>query len=59
MEQVARWYDVDIKIKGTVPAKRISGNIRRQANLSQVLDMLNFVSNAKFKIEGRTVNVSF
>lgn len=59
MEQVARWYDIDIKIKGTVPAKKISGNIRRQAELSQVLDMLNFVSNAKFNIEGRTVHVSF
>ena len=59
MEQVARWYDVDIRIKGKIPAKRISGNIRRQANLPQVLDMLNFVSNAKFNIEGRTVYVSF
>lgn len=59
MEQVARWYDVDIKFKGNIPARRISGNIRRQANLSQVLDMLNFVSNAKFNIEGRTVYVSF
>jgi ferric-dicitrate binding protein FerR (iron transport regulator) len=59
MEQVGRWYDVDIKIKGSIPAKRISGNIRRQANLPQVLDMLNFVSNAKFNIEGRTVYVSF
>lgn len=59
MEQVARWYDVEIRVKGTLPAKRINGNIRRQAKLSQVLDMLNFVSGAKFNVEGRIIEVSF
>lgn len=59
MEQVARWYDVDIRVKGKPATKLISGNIRRQARLSQVLEMLNFVSGATFKMEGKTVTVSF
>lgn len=57
MEQVARWYDVELEFKGPLPAKKISGNISRQARLSQVLEMLNYVSGAHFDIRGRTVSV--
>lgn len=59
VEQLARWYDVDIQLKGNVPAKQISGNIRRQATLSQVLEMLNYVSGAKYTLEDKQVTVSF
>ncbi|HWV67532.1 FecR family protein [Chitinophaga sp.] len=58
MNQVARWYDLDIRYTGPLPAKRISGNISRQAKLSQVLEMLNFVSGAHFRVNGREVTVS-
>lgn len=58
MEQVARWYDLDIAYDGPPPVKRISGNISRQARLSQVLEMLNFVSGANFSINGKKVTVS-
>ncbi len=58
MDQVARWYDLDIRYTGPLPAKRISGNISRQAKLSQVLEMLNFVSGAHFRVNGREVTVS-
>ncbi|MET3879256.1 FecR domain-containing protein [Chitinophaga sp. OAE865] len=58
MEQVARWYDLDIRYTGPLPVKRISGNISRQARLSQVLEMLNFVSGAHFRVNGREVTVS-
>lgn len=57
--QLARWYDVDIQLKGTIPAKQISGNIRRQATLSQVLEMLNYVSGAKYTLDQKKVTVSF
>lgn len=59
VEQLARWYDIDIQLKGNVPAKQISGNIRRQATLSQVLEMLNYVSGAKYTLEDKQVTVSF
>jgi ferric-dicitrate binding protein FerR (iron transport regulator) len=58
LEQVARWYDLDIEYDGPVPVKRISGNISRQAHLSQVLEMLNFVSGANFSINGKKVIVT-
>jgi transmembrane sensor len=57
--QIARWYDLDIEIKGKIPGKRISGNINREARLSQVLEMLNFVSGANFNIDGKKVTVIF
>ncbi|SIN65124.1 FecR domain-containing protein [Chitinophaga niabensis] len=57
--QLARWYDVDIQLKGTIPAKQISGNIRRQATLLQVLEMLNYVSGAKYTLDQKKVTVSF
>lgn len=59
MEQIARWYDLDIQIKGKIPGKRISGNINREARLSQVLEMLNFVSGATFSIDGKKVTAVF
>ena len=57
--QLARWYDVDIQLKGPIPSKQISGNIRRQATLSQVLEMLNYVSGAKYTLDQKKVTVSF
>jgi ferric-dicitrate binding protein FerR (iron transport regulator) len=57
MEQVARWYDLELEFKGPLPSGKISGNISRQARLSQVLEMLNYVSGARFDIRGRKVSV--
>jgi transmembrane sensor len=59
MSQLFRWYDVEIIYKGKPGVKRYSGNIRRQATLNQVLEMLNAVSGTKFSVEGRTVTVDF
>jgi len=59
MNQIFRWYDVEVVYKGTPDLKRYSGNIRRQATLNQVLEMLNAVSGKKFELKGRTVIVDF
>jgi transmembrane sensor len=59
MSQLFRWYDVEIVYKGKPDVKRYSGNIRRQATLNQVLEMLNAVSGTRFSLEGRTVTVDF
>ncbi|WP_212005498.1 FecR family protein [Chitinophaga sp. HK235] len=58
MEQVARWYDLELNFEGPLPTKKISGNISRQAKLSQVLEMLNYVSGAHFNIQGKKVSIS-
>lgn len=60
MNQLSRWYDVDVKYSGSYPTnKGYSGAIRRDVNISQVLEMLNYVSGAVFTIEGNTVTIAF
>ncbi len=59
LDQIARWYDVKIEYRGTPGTKKYSGDIRREASLNQVLQMLNAVSGAKFDLKDRTVTVNF
>ncbi len=59
MNQIFRWYDVEVKYKGKAIEKKYSGNIRRQATLKQTLEMLNAVSGIKFSLEDRTVTVDY
>ena len=59
LDQIARWYDVKIAYNGEPSTKKYSGDIRRQATLNQVLEMLNAVSGADFTLKDRTVTVNF
>lgn len=59
MQQLARWYDLTIEYEGKIPNKRYSGSISRNVNLSEVLEMLQFVSKAHFEIGQHKVSVSF
>lgn len=60
MDQLARWYDLSVVYTGDVPYhKGYNGNISRDVNLSEVLDILGFATRATFKIEGRSVVVQF
>jgi len=60
MEELSRWYDVDVRFEGEIPEKKgYSGNIRRDVNLSEVLEMLSYVSGARFDVRGRTISVKF
>lgn len=56
MNQVARWYDVDIEYQGNVTGS-FSGTIKRQENASQVLKMLALTGEVQFKIEGKKITV--
>lgn len=59
MQELSRWYDIDIHYDGAMPDNnvRYSGSIARNVELSSVLLMLHQVSNADFKIADRTVTV--
>ncbi|MBS1567450.1 MAG: FecR family protein [Bacteroidetes bacterium] len=57
MRQIARWYDVKVQYAGAVPVQHFTGYIRRQATLSQVLDMLQLAGGVSFSIEGKTITV--
>jgi len=61
LEQVARWYDIDVSYhqESGIPQEGYNGRIRRGANLSEVLEMLKYISGADFDIKGREVTVTF
>lgn len=59
LDQISRWYDVQIVYQGKPSQQAITGNIRRQATLNQVLEMLSALTNAKFNLTDRTVTVNF
>lgn len=57
MEQLARWYDIDVKYEGKLASDGFSGKISRYKPISDVLKMLENTGLVKFKIEGRRVTV--
>lgn len=40
MRQLGRWYDVDVRYEGTIPARRFRGKISKTLTLDQVLQTL-------------------
>jgi transmembrane sensor len=57
MRQAARWYDVSIDYAGQLPAKRFTGSISRNVNLSELLNMLKYTG-VNFKIQDKTIVVT-
>jgi transmembrane sensor len=57
MRQVERWYDIDVVYEGNVPERTFSGGISRDANLSELIRLLE-VSKIHFNIEGRKLTVT-
>jgi len=58
MRQLSRWYDIDVVYNGTVPAGHYSGGVRRQANISEVLKILETPGDVEFSIDGKTIVVT-
>ena len=57
MNQIARWYDIDVEYRdGKIPDERFGGDIQRNAKLSSVLKVLE-KSGVKFMVEGHKVIV--
>lgn len=56
MNQISRWYNVQIKYEGPIPDEEFGGELRRDSKLSSVLKILN-MSGVKFRVEGNTVTV--
>ncbi|SFC43881.1 FecR protein [Parapedobacter composti] len=57
MEQLARWYGVDVRYEGNIPSRPYGGSIGRDVTLGKALDMLKKVSGLTFQINGTTVIV--
>jgi len=56
MREISRWYDVEIEYAGKVPERRFEGKISRDAQLSDVLKILQ-LSNVKFSVQGKKIIV--
>jgi ferric-dicitrate binding protein FerR (iron transport regulator) len=57
MRQLARWYDVEVRFQGPVPARRFNGEIQRSLSLKDVLEALGR-DRIHCRIEGRSILVS-
>jgi ferric-dicitrate binding protein FerR (iron transport regulator) len=56
MRQVERWYDVEVVYNGPVPERSFTGDIPRDANLSELLRLLE-ISRIHFKMDHRKLIV--
>ena len=56
LQQLARWYDLDVSYKGSI-SKHFIGSISRSVKLSQVLSMLQQTGEVKFITEGKKIIV--
>lgn len=52
--ELSRWYDVQVKFVGNIDMKKqYSGNMSRELSLAKVLNVLQFGSDFKFKIQDK------
>jgi transmembrane sensor len=58
MRRISRWYDINVVYEGEISQEKFSGTISSSKNISQVLKMLSYSQDIKFKIEGRRVTVT-
>lgn len=56
MRQVSRWYDVDVNYQDSTDAY-LSGNIRKNVNVSEVFRMLELAGDVRFRIENKKATV--
>lgn len=57
MDEVARWYNIEVEYKGKDLDKRFTGDISRSLELPEVLEMLRFLSDYDFVLDERVVTV--
>ncbi|MDB5199217.1 MAG: anti-FecI sigma factor, FecR [Chitinophagaceae bacterium] len=57
LRQLSRWYDVEISYRGTIPKRVFKGEIQRDLNLSETLNILE-KNNVHFTIEGKKIVVT-
>ena len=57
MRQLSRWYDVEVRYNGAIPARTISGDIDRNASLSTALKIIGLL-NIHYKVEGKTITIT-
>lgn len=57
LQQISKWYAVDIIYKQPIVNIKIGGQISKDVKLSEALEMLNEISNVRFSLEGNKLHV--
>lgn len=57
MNELQRWYDIDVKYENGIPDIRFEGKLERNLPLEHVLHILE-ISNVHYRLEGRTVIIT-
>ena len=57
MNQISRWYNVDVSYEGKIADLQFGGSISRTKNIHEVLRVLEMAKGVHFKIEGRRILV--
>lgn len=58
MNEVARWYDVELKYDGNIPDKELEGGFTREKDLQKVLEILEAAAGVQFELKGKTLIIS-
>jgi hypothetical protein len=56
MRQLSRWYNVNVNYEGKIPDIEFSGEITRNVNMSEVLDILSYLK-VRFKMKQNTQDI--
>ncbi|MBO9631471.1 MAG: FecR domain-containing protein [Chitinophagaceae bacterium] len=57
MNEIARWYDVELKYEGTIPDKELEGGFTREIELQKVLEILEVVAGVDFELHGKQLTI--
>jgi transmembrane sensor len=57
MQEIARWYNVEVVYNGAIPEATFGGKISKFEDVQKILDILSDASEVKFKTEGRRIIV--
>lgn len=57
MQKISRWYNIEVRYEGKIPAEGMYGTISRFKNISEVLKMLEQTKGLHFEIEERRIIV--
>lgn len=57
MDEVARWYDVEISYQDQLQGQRFSGTISRYENIDKLLKTISFAGGVHFERKGRRIYV--
>lgn len=57
MNEIARWYDVELKYEGAIPEKELEGGFTREIELQKVLEILEVVAGVDFELHEKQLTI--